>query len=289
MLKAILHGKAGRIGQDRHSSVRWASLFKVREDLLTSTFFERFAYLSDSTQAQILADCFAISVRAPLARELAVDEFKVTFGTFKSIDYWPRYALTEDGESRQVEPDLVIRFEFCNLIVEVKPPEGGDQYYEQWQREVASFMQSDEYNELPLHFLAIGRIEMGNATQWAALLHERYDCLETVGATKWQAVTDNLVKLVEGDDISPTDRRVLTDMLEALAFYGLKTNSFEWHDLLCHGFSPLSLQHSLFSDNSIKKELVSACAFQSEPRLINHNFTPVSLDTLSFWPRNFHE
>lgn len=279
MLKAILHGKAGSIEHDGQDSVRWASVFKAHEDLLTSTVFERFAYLSDGVQTQILASCFSLSP----------DDFQAKFGAFQSIDYWPRYALTEDGESRQVEPDLVIRFEFCNLIVEVKPPEGGDQYYEQWQREVASFMQSDEYSELPLYFLAIGRIEMGNATQWAALLHERYDCLETVGATMWQAVTDNLVKLVEGDDISPTDRRVLTDILEALAFYGLKTNSFEWHDLICHGFSSLSLQHSLFSDNSIKEEPVSACAFQSEPRLINHNFTPVSLDTLSVWPRNFHE
>ncbi|MFS1880227.1 hypothetical protein [Vibrio splendidus] len=279
MLKAILHGKAGRIEHGGQDSVRWASVFKAREDLLTSTFFERFAYLSDDVQTQILASCFSLSP----------DDFQVKFGAFQSIDYWPRYALTEDGESRQVEPDLVIRFELCNLIVEVKPPAGGDQYYEQWQREVASFIQSDEHNDLPLYFLAIGRIETGNATQWAELLHERYDCLKTVSATKWQAVTDNLVKLIEGDGISPTDRRVLTDMLEALALYGLKTNSFEWHDLICHGFNALSFQHSLLSDHSIKQELVSACAFQSEPRLINHNFTPVSLDTLSVWPRNTHE
>ncbi|PME29182.1 hypothetical protein BCV39_08655 [Vibrio sp. 10N.286.55.E10] len=279
MLKAILHGKAGRIEYNKDESVSWSSLFKAREDLLTSTFFERFAYLSDDVQTQILASCFSLSP----------DDFQAKFGAFQSIDYWPRYELSEGGESRQVEPDLVIRFELCNLIVEVKPPEGGDQYYEQWQREVASFIQSDEHNELPLHFLAIGRIEASNATQWAELLHERYDCLKTVSATKWQAVTDNLVKLIEGDGISPTDRRVLTDMLEALALYGLKTNSFEWHDLICHGFNALSLQHSLLSEHSIKQELVSACVFQSEPRLINHNFTPVSLDTLSVWPRNSHE
>ncbi|MFA0162036.1 hypothetical protein AB4457_11915 [Vibrio splendidus] len=35
MLKAILHGKAGRIEHDKDESVSWASVFKAREDLLT--------------------------------------------------------------------------------------------------------------------------------------------------------------------------------------------------------------------------------------------------------------
>ncbi|MFA0408728.1 hypothetical protein AB4505_11140 [Vibrio splendidus] len=35
MLKAILHGKAGRIEHGGQDSVRWASVFKAREDLLT--------------------------------------------------------------------------------------------------------------------------------------------------------------------------------------------------------------------------------------------------------------
>ncbi|MGF1906989.1 hypothetical protein [Aliivibrio salmonicida] len=279
MLKAIIHGKAGRIEHNENDSVSWSSLFKAREDLLTSTFFERFAYLSDLAQMQILADCFT----------LLTDEFKATFGGFQFIDYWPRYTLKEGDESRQVEPDLVIRFELCNLIVEVKPPEGGDQYYEQWQREIASFIQSDERNELPLHFLAIGRIEVDNATKWAESLKQSYLCLKTVGATKWQAVTDSLVKLVDSDEISPTDRRVLNDMLEALALYGLKINNFEWNDLICHDFSPLSLQHLLFVENNINQEAVSVNAFPLVQRLINHNFNPVSLDALSVWPRNSHE
>lgn len=279
MLKAIIHGKAGRIEHNENDSVSWSSLFKAREDLLTSTFFERFAYLSDLAQMQILADCFT----------LLTDEFKGTFGAFQFIDYWPRYTLKEGDESRQVEPDLVIRFELCNLIVEVKPPEGGDQYYEQWQREIASFIQSDERNELPLHFLAIGRIEVDNATKWTESLKQSYLCLKTVGATKWQAVTDSLVKLVDSDEISPTDRRVLNDMLEALALYGLKINNFEWHDLICHDFSPLSLQHLLFVENNINQEAVSVNAFPLVQRLIKHNFNPVSLDALSVWPRNSHE
>ncbi|MGF1690088.1 hypothetical protein [Photobacterium kagoshimensis] len=278
MLKAILHGKAGRIDHDGQESVRWASLFKAREDLLTSTFFERFAYLSDDVQTQILASCFSLSP----------DDFQAKFGVFQSIDYWPRYELGEGGESRQVEPDLVIRFELCNLIVEVKPPAGGDQYYDQWQREVDSFLQSDEREALPLYFLAIGRIDTRNALQWGKLLKEQHLELELVGATKWQAVTDVLVKLIN-EGVSRTDKRILSDMLEGLALYGLKTNNFKWCDLVNHGFECLTLDHSRLVDRKLDQELIPANQSQSNQKLIHHNFNPVSLDALSVWPRNTHE
>ncbi|WP_439147417.1 hypothetical protein [Vibrio sp.] len=278
MLKAILHGKAGRIEHGGQDSVRWASVFKAREDLLTSTFFERFAYLSDDIQTQILASCFS----------LPTDDLQAKFGAFQSIDYWPRYELSEGGESRQVEPDLVIRFELCNLIVEVKPPAGGDQYYEQWQREVASFIQSDEHNDLPLCFLAIGRIDTRNALQWGKLLKEQYLELELVGATKWQAVTDVLVKSIN-EGVSRTGKRILSDMLEGLVLYGLKTNNFKWRDLVNHGFEYLTLDHSRLVDSKLDQELIPANLSQSNQKLIHHNFNPVSLDALSVWPRNTHE
>lgn len=35
MLKTILHGKAGRIENNKDESVSWSQLFKAREDLLT--------------------------------------------------------------------------------------------------------------------------------------------------------------------------------------------------------------------------------------------------------------
>ncbi|SON50418.1 hypothetical protein [Vibrio tapetis] len=280
MLKAILHGKAGRIEHGGQDSVRWASVFKAREDLLTSTFFERFAYLSDDVQTQILASCFSLSP----------DDFQVKFGAFQSIDYWPRYELGEGRESRQVEPDLVIRFDKCNLIVEViKPPAGGDQYYDQWQREVDSFLQSDEHKALPLHFLAIGRIDRHNAQQWAYQLKKPNSVLELVGAIKWQAVTDKLIQQLASEGANKTDRRVLTDMLEGLALYGLKTNNFKWCDLVNHGFECLTLDHSRLVDSKLDQELIPANLSQSNQKLIHHNFNPVSLDALSVWPRNTHE
>ncbi|MEZ8656902.1 hypothetical protein AB6D60_23375 [Vibrio splendidus] len=244
MLKAILHGKAGRIEHGGQDSVRWASVFKAREDLLTSTFFERFAYLSDDVQTQILASCFSLSP----------DDFQAKFGAFQSIDYWPRYGLSEGGESRQVEPDLVIRFELCNLIVEVKPPAGGDQYFEQWHKEIESFLQSEDDSPKDLYFLAIGRIEKKQALEWANKLLSKQESnpLKGIAAIKWDAVAAHLVELLNNDqasnalNISSQEKRILNDILDGLSLYGLQTSPFTWSQLIQpEVFPKLSLQHTL--------------------------------------------
>ncbi|MDN3680084.1 hypothetical protein QWZ04_07045 [Vibrio tapetis subsp. quintayensis] len=250
MLKAILHGKAGRIEHGGQDSVRWASVFKAREDLLTSTFFERFAYLSDDVQTQILASCFSLSP----------DDFQAKFGAFQSIDYWPRYALTEGGESRQVEPDLVIRFELCNLIVEVKPPAGGDQYYDQWHKEIESFLQAQQECDKPLYFLAIGRIEQKQALEWASKLLNKNNLLKGIASIKWDAVTAHIVELLNDEQvnkalsISRQEKRILNDILDGLSLYGLQTSPFTWSQLIQPDVFPkLSLQHSLLLP--VSKEL----------------------------------
>lgn len=115
MLKAILHGKAGRIEHNKDESVSWSSLFKAREDLLTSTVFERFSYLSDSVQNHLIQHWFSESRGIALAK----------LGEFESISYWPRFEHQHERGTNQVEPDLIIHFTHCNILVEVKPPEGG--------------------------------------------------------------------------------------------------------------------------------------------------------------------
>lgn len=279
MLKAILHGKAGRIEHDGQTSVRWASLFKAREDLLTSTVFERFAYLSESLQFQLLEFCF----------KDRVIPFADLFGAFITIDYWPRYTFEEKGHTRQVEPDLIIRFEKANLIVEVKPPAGGDQYFTQWRREVGSFLQSEEGESRPLYFLAIGRVDDMSALKWESKLVNEFDNLICVGAIKWQPIADCLVEKLLDSRLSKTDKRVLNDMLKALALYGLNVSNFKWDKLRKHSFPVLSLSHPLLSAVDINRGAILDVSHKSVQSLINHDFNPVTLDALLAWPRYNNE
>lgn len=216
MLKALLHGKAGRIEHNGRDSISWRELFRQREDLMSAAFFGRFAYLSPELQNVLLRDWF---------------QSKDDFTDFERVEFWPRYLLREHGETRSVEPDLLMRFGTFNLLVEIKPPQGGDQYYQQWLREIAAFLQSDEQADLPLYFLAVGRIEKRDAECWGQALLEGFPALRAVGAIKWQPVVDSLLRVGSQVEVGVQDQRVLDDMLETLKLYGLKCGIGDWNDL----------------------------------------------------------
>ena len=240
MLKAILHGKAGRIEHNKDESVSWSKLFKAREDLLTSTIFERFAYLSDEVQHTLLEHWF----------QQYHGTIPANFGEFVDITYWQRFSHEHDEGKNLVEPDLILHFDQCNIIVEVKPAAGGNQYFGQWYKEIESFLQAEEDNHKQLYFLAIGRIEQADAVRWAKLLLSKQQQLKGIAALKWDAVTTQLLKLVGEQSkckLSKQDARIIQDMLDGLSLYGQQTSQFKLAELIRTNFPTLSLQHEQLS------------------------------------------
>ena len=269
MLKAILHGKAGRIEHNQDESVSWSQLFKAREDLLTSTIFERFAYLSDEVQHQLLMYWF----------RNCCGVLPESFGEFVDITYWQRFTHEHDIGSNQVEPDLIIHFEQCNIIVEVKPPAGGNQYLGQWRKEIESFLQSeDDGNSQPLYFLAIGRIEQLDAFNWASQLLPDFEQLKAVAALKWDAVTAQLVDLNSDDselNLSKQDSRIIRDMLDGLSLYGQQISQFKWSQLATSALPELSLHHpQLCSKPMLATKAEESLTLQC---LLEHSLPPLDL------------
>ncbi|MEZ9914323.1 hypothetical protein AB4346_16110, partial [Vibrio breoganii] len=238
MLKAILHGKAGRIEHNKDESVSWSQLFKTREDLLTSTIFERFAYLTDAVQHALLMHWF----------KQHHGNIPLSFGEFIDTTYWQRFNHQHDKGSNQVEPDLILHFEHCNIIVEVKPPAGGNQYFWQWCKEIESFLQAED-DDKRLYFLAIGRVEHNSAKDWAnELLEEKEDIplnkLKGIAAINWDAVTAQLVELISEEAtlvLSKQDSRIIQDMLDGLGLYGQQISPFKWSQLTANSLSKLGL------------------------------------------------
>jgi hypothetical protein len=250
MLKAVLHGKAGRIEQEGNASVSWRQLFKSHEDLMTSAVFGRFSYLSTEVQNYLLQNW------------VGCDE---DFSTFEHIEFWPTYQLDKE---RNVEPDLVLNFAHCNLIIEVKPPAGGDQYLGQWRREIKSFLQSEDGTANPLYFLAIGRVNEKDANVWANVLMTEFShssngnsdepfasTLKKVSALKWQPVADSIIALEKLNIANKQDARIIKDIIDTFELYGLKTSRFKWPAFVdkFHAIT-LSLDHPNLNN---KRSLIS--------------------------------
>lgn len=248
MLKAVLHGKAGRIEQDNNESVSWRKLFKSHEDLMTAAVFGRFSYLSPVVQNYLLQQWL---------------NTKEDFSNFEHIEFWPTYQLNDGKQERNVEPDLVLNFSHCNLIIEVKPPAGGDQYLNQWRREIKSFLQSEEGTDKPLYFLAIGRVSKKDAAIWAKTLMTEFsdssnectdevlsDTLKKICALKWQPVADSVIALEKLDIANKQDTRIIKDIIDAFELYNLKTSRFKWPALVnTLRKTKLSLKHTSLINN----------------------------------------
>lgn len=226
MLNAIIHGKASRLDLDGDSqSLSWRQLYKKREDLLTAAFFSRFTYLSGLLQHQLLKKWLG-----------GVGDFT----TFKGIDFWPSYELTERKDRKLVEPDLLLRFKDCDLLIEVKPPQGGNQNYEQWQLEIEGYYAQEDKIQ-PLYFLAIGRV--GNVLDKLNIeaIREKHENFQAANVIEWKPIAYQLYKLKQCNELDAQDHRVVDDMIKALELYGIRAFDLRWDDLEKHYAQPLSL------------------------------------------------
>jgi hypothetical protein len=282
MLKAVVHGKAGRIEEKGKPSVSWRTLFKTYEDLMSAAVFSRFSYLSAGAQSYLLQSWLGDSEH---------------FSTFEEIAFWPTYQLDDYGQETDVEPDLVLSFKDCNLIIEVKRPLGGAQDIEQWRGEIKSFLQSGEDTDKPLYFLAIGGVSP-EWTEWADILMSEFagnsfkaleheGTLKQVSALNWQPVVDSIIKLEKHYLENDQDARIINDIIEVFELYDLKTLRFEWPKLVeVHSETKLSLTHDclinyepdlMSTDLSKKKKYLQSLATQQ------NKLKPLNMELISQW------
>ncbi|WP_413796566.1 hypothetical protein [Kosakonia cowanii] len=204
MLHAILNSKARRVDVSAKAAQSWRSVFQNYEDLLTAAFWGRISYLSQE------------AIQALLSSLLATDTGP--WGKFESLTFWPKYPFPDELDSavapwinekdKYAEPDVVLTFEHATLMVEVKPPEGGQQYQQQWCKEIYAWKNSEEAQQA-LHFLAIGNFY----------------------GLEWREVRAKMEHPASGWS-TEQDQRIVADCLRALELYGIRAPLLPWQPLL---------------------------------------------------------
>lgn len=229
MLNAIVHGKSGRVNlEGEATSISWKQLYKKREDLLTAAFFSRFTYLSGLMQHRLLK------------KWLGSGDFTV----FEIADFWPSYDLPDNEGRNFVEPDLLLRFEDFDVLIEVKPPQGGDQYLTQWLNEIEGYFAQDDTK--PLYFLAIGRVGKVLESLDVKELRKTYSQFVDIKSIEWKPIAQELYQLQRSQKLDAQDSRIVDDMLQALELYDVRGYEVKWSDL-CAPYENQSLDLSLIS------------------------------------------
>lgn len=135
MLHALLHNKLKYSFEDR---------FKPSEDSLTSTVFGLMQYLpTEMLWSILLSNCRVNSL---------IDHP----GEFESISFWERMAANYNRNSTVVEPDVLIRFQNIDLIVESKKSDECGQCRGQWEDEIYAFLGKYQEEDKDLYLISIG-------------------------------------------------------------------------------------------------------------------------------------
>jgi hypothetical protein len=189
------------------------SIYKGNEDSLTSSIFERLMYLPQELTRHILETALFDAVPG-------LDFYKL-----QSITYWPYWKSENTTNSRNVEPDIFIRTETHDIIIEAKRYDSKQQSSTQWRNEIQGYNNEYKDDEKPLIFIALGGLhsEETELLTVAGEVHNIYKC-RWVGILN--AVTDVKYKMELSKHLTNNNTAVcniLDDMILCFALFGFST------------------------------------------------------------------
>lgn len=125
----------------------------TNEDPKTSIVFENLMLLPDNVFWNILKASAANKGILPEDAGLMADNFY----------FWPKWnpnSKYDTGNSNYVEPDVFLRFENLDVIIEAKYSDNEGQYREEWVREFKAYLNEFENDKKKVILFAVG----GNST-----------------------------------------------------------------------------------------------------------------------------
>lgn len=118
--------------------------FRICEDSLTSTVFDLLKYLPNEIFWSILK------------KSLYHQKLPLNSGEILEFTYWTKWNANETDNSRYIEPDLFIRFEEFDLIIEAKRYNENQQKDSQISNEILSYYNEFGEDNKDLYFIQLG-------------------------------------------------------------------------------------------------------------------------------------
>ena len=208
MIHAIRSNKAGRNFSD---STDWRGLFGASEDSLTSSVFGHLFYLPSTL-------LWALLRKATFSFVLTGEE---QTPAIKSYEFWPRWNAENTRNVYNVEPDVFVRTEVFDLIIEAKRYDYNQQDKAQWHDQVQAYL--NEYGEetKPVLLLAIGGIYAGDEEPTTMCCSGRHTI---VYKCRWLNLLSSIQELRQ--QLEPEQEHIgniLTDVVHSFALHGYTT------------------------------------------------------------------
>ena len=222
MIQAVIRNKI-------KSEIR--DYFKTKEDTLTSSVFGNMLFLPTKYFLEILS-------------KASYDRFSYSyFGDLQNYDFWPHWNSKNTSNEKYVEPDLFLRFENVDMIIEAKRYDDFQQNKEQWKKEVTSYYNEYKDDKKELIFLAVGGININNSEK--ILVNDKEIKVIKV---RWKKILYELIKIQKDIEmIKPYSeninsiQRIINVIIQGFELHGFLT--IKW-------FKDFNV-HFYISDNTI--------------------------------------
>lgn len=189
----------------------------TNEDPKTSAVFETMLMLPDEVFWEVLRGaCLDNSNLPPVA------------GGIVEYQFWPHWDPTHTTNTSFVEPDVFIRFQLFDVIIEAKYGEKSGQYAQQWKNEIIAYR--NEYgNGKPIYFMAVG----GNADKASESLSLTEDVI--INKCTWLSLLIQITKLRDEYRASPMIANNHSSLIRLLNLIELAFNihgvyNIKWFD-----------------------------------------------------------
>lgn len=257
MLQAILLNKAGR--SISSNEVHWRQLFSASEDSLTSTIFGTLNYLPKILFWRVLLNaCY----NCPISNHnIKID----------SIEYWPRWNAENSTNSNFIEPDIFIRTQDFDLIVEAKRYDINQQNKFQWENEFTGYLNHYSDANKNIYLLAVGGI---NSEQLEVLEVASKKCF--VIKCRWGRILLEVVRLkkeIEKNEVNfnHTDSllAIIDDLIIGFRIHGFATG--EWFEDTDMKINIDNLTFDFLSDLRLNFKNINWDSNQLEKYMINNS------------------
>ena len=201
------------------------------EDPKTSSVFETLFMLPDELLWEVLrAACFDN------------DNLPMVSGQIEDYEFWPHWDSANTSNTKLVEPDVFIRFQSFDLIIEAKYRDNYGQYSQQWENEITAY--TNEYGtEKPVYFIAVG----GNAEKGTEIVALSSNTV--VNKCTWLSVLIQVSKLRDEYEALPMIPNNLSSVLRILNLIELAFNIHGVYNI--HWFDGIKTDKPLITPDSI--------------------------------------
>ena len=220
MIKAIEHNK--RLTNEDGN-------FKDSEDFLTSSVFERLLLLPNKLIWKIVYESIFYN-------EGVHDDV----GDLEEINYWPSWDANGTCNNKRVEPDLFLRFNQYDVIIEAKRDNRNLQSYSQWINQIIAYNNEYKDDNKKVIFIALDGLNKNTYTENVKSFHSKVDCELTydleglfnqdVVKSNWLQILKRVKENLESSNINETEKKVLEQLVLVFSLFGFSTG--QWFETI---------------------------------------------------------